>query len=69
MVAILLRLQGVKKSRLCKWQIHYHIVIPVKYQKALLDEEVERIIVETARGYEKILSGHPIEERSDIEFE
>ena len=33
---------------------------PVKYRKALLDEEVERIIVETARG---------IEERFDIEFE
>ena len=32
----------------------------MKYRKALLDEEVERIIVETARG---------IEERYDIEFE
>jgi len=35
-------------------------VFPVKYRKALLDEEVERIIVETARE---------IEERYDIEFE
>ena len=35
-------------------------MFPVKYRKALLDEEVERIIVETARG---------IEERYDIEFE
>jgi putative transposase len=50
----------VKKSSHCAWQIHYHIVFPVKYRKALLDEEVERIIVETARG---------IEERYDIEFE
>ena len=50
----------VKKSSHCAWQIHYHIVFPVKYRKALLDEDVERIIVETARG---------IEERYDIEFE
>jgi len=35
-------------------------VFPVKYRKALLDEVVERIIVETARGKE---------ERYDIEFE
>jgi len=39
----------VKKSSLCAWQIHYHIVSPVKHRKALLDEEVERIIVETVR--------------------
>ena len=50
----------VKKSSHCAWQIHYHIVFPVKYRKALLDEDVERIIVETARG---------IEERYDVEFE
>lgn len=50
----------VKKGSHCAWQIHYHIVFPVKLRKALLDEAVERIIVETARG---------IEERYDIEFE
>ena len=50
----------VKKSSRCAWQIQYHIVFPVKYRKALLDEEVERVIVETARG---------IGERYDIEFE
>jgi hypothetical protein len=51
---------SVKKGSHCAWQIHYHIVFPVKYRKALLDEEVVQIIVETARG---------IEERYDMEFE
>lgn len=50
----------VKKGSHCAWQIHYHVVFPVKYRKGLLDEDVVRIIVETARG---------IEERYDIEFE
>jgi putative transposase len=51
---------SVKKGSHCAWQIHYHIVFPVKYRKALLDEEVVQIIIETARG---------IEERYDMEFE
>lgn len=42
------------------WQIHYHVVFPVKYRKALLDKEVVQIIAETARG---------IGERYDIEME
>ena len=50
----------VCKGHHCAWQIHYHIVFPVKYRKALLDDEVVRIILETAQG---------IEERYDIEFE
>ena len=50
----------VRKGYHCAWQIHYHIVFPVKYRKALLDDEVVRIILETAEG---------IEERYDIEFE
>jgi putative transposase len=51
----------VHKARHCyAWQIHYHIVCPVKYGRALLDEEVLQIIVETARQ---------ICERYDIEFE
>jgi putative transposase len=34
----------VKKGYNCAWQIHCHIVFPVKYRKALLDEGViERI--------------------------
>ena len=51
---------GVRKGHHCVWQIHYHIVFPVKYRKALLDDEVEKIIKETTVG---------IEERYDIEME
>ena len=50
----------VHKSSHCAWQIHYHIVFPVKYRRALLDEEVVKIITETAVE---------ISERYDIEFE
>ena len=51
---------SVQKSSHCAWQIHYHIVFPVKYRRAILDEEVVTIIVETTRA---------IAERYDIEFE
>ncbi|MDR2710024.1 MAG: transposase, partial [Burkholderiales bacterium] len=37
----------VDKASHCAWQIHYHVVFPVKYRKALLDKEVEQIIAET----------------------
>lgn len=50
----------VKKGSHCAWQIHDHIVFPVKYRKVLLEKEVEQIIVKTSRG---------IEERYDMEFE
>ena len=50
----------VHKGYHCAWQIHYHIVFPVKYRKALLDSEVTEIIRETAIG---------IEERYEIEIE
>ena|SRR6266496_1375278 len=52
--------QEVHKASHCAWQIHYHVVFPVKYRKSLLDEEVVQIITETACG---------ISERYDIEFE
>jgi putative transposase len=52
--------EGVRKGYHCAWQIHYHIVFPVKYRKALLDKEVTRIIEEIAVG---------IEERYEIEIE
>jgi len=52
--------QEVHKASHCAWQIHYHVVFPVKYRKSLLDEEVVQIITETACG---------IGERYDIEFE
>ena len=50
----------VHKASHCAWQIHYHVVFPVKYRRALLDEAVVKIIVETAVE---------ISERYDIEFE
>ena len=50
----------VKKGYHCAWQIHYHIVFPVKYRKALLDKEVVGIIKETVLG---------IQERYEIEIE
>ena len=50
----------VHKASHCAWQIHYHVVFPVKYRKALLDEEVIQIITETAGE---------ISERYDMEFE
>jgi len=52
--------ETVKKGYHCAWQIHYHIVFPVKYRKALLDKEVIKIIVQTAEG---------IAERYAIEME
>ena len=50
----------VRKGSHCAWQIHYHIVFPVKYRKALLDEKVIKIIEETSEA---------IEERYEIEME
>jgi REP element-mobilizing transposase RayT len=50
----------VRKGYHCAWQIHYHIVFPVKYRKALLDSEVTEIIKETSEG---------IAERYSIEME
>ena len=43
----------VNKGYHCAWQIHYHIVFPVKYRKALLDDEVVKIIKQTAVGIEQ----------------
>ena len=50
----------VHKGYHCVWQIHYHLVFPVKYRKALLDKMVIKIIEETAYG---------IQERYSIEME
>ena len=52
--------ETVHKGYHCAWQIHYHIVFPVKYRKALLDREVTTIIMETAEA---------ITERYAIEME
>ena len=48
----------VRKGAHCAWQIHYHIVFPVKDWKALLDEAVTTIIQETAA---EIAERFPIE--------
>jgi putative transposase len=50
--------ETVRKGYHCAWQIHYHIVFPVKYRKALLDSEVTKIIQETS---EEIAERYPIE--------
>ena len=50
--------ETVRKGYHCAWQIHYHIVFPVKYRKALLDSDVTNIIEET---YEEITERYPIE--------
>jgi putative transposase len=39
---------AVRKGAHCECQLHYHIVFPVKYRKALRDEAVTTIIRETA---------------------
>ncbi len=50
----------VRKGYHCAWQIHYHIVFPVKYRKLMLDESVIKIIEETSEA---------IEQRYEIEME
>ena len=50
----------VRKGHHCAYQIHYHMVLPVKYRKVMLDSEVSRIIEETSMG---------IQDRYAIEFE
>ena len=50
----------VKKGYHCAYQIHYHIVFPVKYRKALLREEIPPAIKKIAKE---------IEERYEIEME
>ena len=50
--------EAVRKGAHCAWQIHYHIVFPVKDRKSLLDEVVTTIIQETAA---EIAERFPIE--------
>ena len=50
----------VWKGYHCAYQIHYHIVFPVKYRKALLSEEITQAIRDIAMG---------IQERYAIEIE
>ena len=52
--------ETVQKGYHCAWQIHYHMVFPVKYRKALIDRDISEIIKETSEG---------IAERYAIEME
>ncbi len=52
--------ESVRKGYYCAWQIHYHVVFPVKYRKALLDDGVIKVIEETSEA---------IEQRYEIEME
>lgn len=47
-------------TSLCLYQLHYHIVFPVKYRKALLSEVVAQAIKDIALG---------IQERYEVEIE
>ena len=51
---------AVQKGYHCAYQLHYHIVFPVKYRKALLSEAITQAIKEIALG---------IQERYAIEIE
>ncbi len=42
----------VKKGFHCAYQIHYHIVFPVKYRKALLNKEIEQELIKITKGIE-----------------
>ena len=48
------------KGHHCAYDTHYHVVFPVKYRKALLDNHVTRAIKEIAQA---------MEERYDFHFE
>jgi len=51
---------AVQKGYHCAYQLHYHIVFPVKYRKALLSEAVAQAIKDIALG---------IQERYEVEIE
>ena len=50
----------VRKGYHCAYQLHYHIVFPVKYREALLSEEIVQAVKEIALE---------IQERYEIEME
>ena len=51
---------AVQKGYHCAYQLHYHIVFPVKYRKALLSGAVAQAIKDIALG---------IQERYEVEIE
>jgi REP element-mobilizing transposase RayT len=50
----------VRKGFHCAYDVHYHIVFPVKYRKALLSEPIVQYIKEI---------GKELEERYDLEID
>lgn len=50
----------IKKGNHCAYQIHYHIVFPVKYRKALIRKEVKEALLDIS---------HEIAIRYEIEIE
>ncbi len=42
----------LQKGYHCAYEIHYHIVLPVKYRKALLSKAVEQKILEISKDIE-----------------
>ena len=51
---------GLKRGWHCVREIHYQVVMPVKYLKALIEQRVQRVLEETTEG---------IGERYEIEME
>jgi REP-associated tyrosine transposase len=51
---------SVRKGYHCAYEIHYHIVFPVKYRKALLSVEIESALVRIS---------HEIQDRYEIIFD
>ena len=50
--------ETVWKASHCAWQIHDHIVMPLKYRKALIDKGVEDGLREITRGIGERYSIH-----------
>lgn len=50
----------VIKSNHCAYELHYHLVFPLKYRKALLSKEIEKELVRI---------GHEIEQRYELTIE
>jgi putative transposase len=43
----------VKKAYHCAYEVHYHIVFPVKYRKALLDDRITKEMKEVSKKIEE----------------
>ena len=50
--------ETVWKASHCAWQIHYHMVMPVKYRRSLIDQRVEDGLKEITAGIGERYSIH-----------